>query len=737
MVGRPALLRALAGVVTGLALAGPVVAAPAGAAPRPAATPDDDGYDAPLAVTIDTLTPAVLPRTGPLTITGRVTNVDLETWSTIRLYPLLNVGSDCGTTCEPVMKTESTLAAAAASDPEAPVGVREPSVRYDVASLEPGQSTSYQLTIPQSVLRGLFPAPETGVYWLGVHALGASASTGNDNNADGRARTFLPYVPASQTASVPTAIVLPLRARIAHAEDGSLEDTAGWEDALQVDGELGGPLAFGAASGSDPLTWLVDPAVPDAVRALARGNPERDVAPRPDSEGASPSGEPSTSEDPDADVPDTDTPLARAARNWLNRAESLLATGTVAALPYGDPDVAAAADVLPSLYRSARELPGTELTAWDLDPVPVVAPPDGYLDASGIAAVDDDATLLLGQRMFSRERFGARPPVGGLIGERPVVVNATAAAAGGPGPDSPTAPVALRQRILSEAVIRLLRARGQQPDPLVVVLPASVSASGASEFWAALDLPWLDLTGLDDLPTASGTGGSDGDRQVDPEELTYPRSAEQAELGSGVLAEAGQLVRAGRAYQSILGSDYTVGTDLVGEALAGTSYAMRDDVGAAERLTRSKDWAQERLAAISIDAPSGVTLSGTSGSFNIAVRNDLDQPVTVEIAAGADSGARVRVANPIRLAPHSRTSVPVDAEMSRSGVHNITLRVTDTDGTPLGAVDTVPLRTGQVGVVIWVIIGSGAGILFVAIAIRLVRRFRHRGAEPDPVGETG
>ena len=164
---------------------------------------------------------------------------------------------------------------------------------------------------------------------------------------------------------------------------------------------------------------------------------------------------------------------------------------------------------------------------------------------------------------------------------------------------------------------------------------------------------------------------------------------------------------------------------------------MRDDVGAAERLTRSKDWAQERLAAISIDAPSGVTLSGTSGSFNIAVRNDLDQPVTVEIAAGADSGARVRVANPIRLAPHSRTSVPVDAEMSRSGVHNITLRVTDTDGTPLGAVDTVPLRTGQVGVVIWVIIGSGAGILFVAIAIRLVRRFRYRGAEPDPVGEAG
>lgn len=722
-------------MVAGLALATSGGTAPASAAPRPAAAPDDT-YDAPLAITIDALSPGVLPRSGPLTISGEITNTDLETWTGIALYPVFSSGPDCARYgCPPAIKTSAGLSDAAASDPTSLVGTRDTNVRYDVERLEPGQTLSYTLTIPQAELRARFGDPETGVYWLGVHALGSSATSGNDGNAVGRARTFLPAVRSPNAASVKTAIVLPLRARVAHEADGSLDRTSEWEQALRFDGDLGGPLSFGAAAGGiAPVTWLLDPAVPDAVRELALGNPERSVKPK-----VEPGQEPSPSDDASpsggsgsSGVPDTDTPLASSARTWLNRAESALRSGTVAALPYGDPDVAAAADVLPSLYRSARQLTGTEVSTWDLDTLPVVAPPNGYLDTTGIDAVDDDATLLLGERMFPRDAFSTRPPVGGLIGERPVVVSSTSAATGGPGPDEPLAPVALRQRILSEAVVRLLRTGGKSPDPLVVVLPPSVSTTGAQDFWDELrDVPWLDLVGLRDLvvpPGSPADGTSAGGRQVDTDELSYPPAQEKAELDGDVLLEAGQLIRAGRTYQSILGEDYTVGTELVAEALAGTSYAMRDDVDAASRMTRTKEWAQDRLEAISIDAPSGVTLSGTSGSFNIALRNDLDQPVTVDVAATTDSGARIRVANPIRLAPHSRTSVPVDADTTRSGVHNVTLRVVDADGTPLGAEDDLPLRTGQVGVVIWAIIGSGAGILFVAIAIRLVRRFRRRGA---------
>ncbi|MEV5000443.1 DUF6049 family protein [Nocardioides sp. LML1-1-1.1] len=741
MVGRPALLRALAGVVTGLALATSVAAPPASAEPRPAAAPDDQ-YDAPLAITIDALKPGVLPRTGPLVISGEVTNTDLETWTGVRLYPVFNAGPDCAqNACPPAMTTAAALADAASSDPMSLVGTRDTNVRFEVDRLEPGQSATYTLTIPQSELRARFGDPETGVYWLGVHALGTSPTSGNDGNAVGRARTFLPYVRSPRATSVKTAVVLPLRARIAHEEDGTLDQSSTWEQALRFDGELGGPLSFGAAAaGIAPVTWLLDPAVPDAVRQLALGNPKRAVRPKvPPGEDPSPSdGASPTPEGDDADAPDPDTPLAASARTWLSRAESQLRSGTVAALPYGDPDVAAAADTLPSLYRAARQLTGTEVSTWDLDTLPVVAPPNGYLDLPGIDAVDDDASLLLGEQMFPREDFTARPPVGGLVDDRPVVVTSTAAATGGPGPDAALAPVALRQRILSEAVVRLLRAGGKQPDPLTVVLPDSITGTGAQAFWRELDVPWLDLVGLGELIVPAGSpadGEPAAERQVDTAKLSYPPAQEKAELSSGVLIEAGQLIRAGRSLQSILGEDYTVGTELVAEALAGTSYALRDDADAGARLTRTKDWTESQLGAITIDAPSGVTLSGTSGSFNIALRNELDQPVTVDVAATTDSGARIRVTNPVRLAANSRTSVPVSAEMTRSGVHNVTLRVVDADGTALGAADTLPLRTGQVGVVIWVIIGSGVGILFVAIAIRLVRRFRRRGA--DAAGEAG
>lgn len=715
------------GVVTAL------LAVLLGATAPASARPDDDGYDAPLEITIDSLTPGVLPRTGPLEITGTITNADLEAWSTIRLYPMFNAGTECtSTTCAEVMTSEADLAVAAASDPVAPVGVRETSVRYDIAALEPGQSTSYTLTVPQSVLRTLFPDPKTGVYWLGVHALGASPSTGDDGNADGRARTFLPSVRSPNGPEVDTAIVLPLRHRVAHAEDGTVADTSDWSEALGVDGPLGGPLAFGAAAGLAPVTWLVDPAIPDAVRQLADGNPVRKVAPVPDPDAPTPSGEASdgTGQEADEQSPDTDTPLARSARSWLVRAESELGDDAVAALPYGDPDLASAADSLPSLYRSAREQGGAELSSWEVDSLPVAGAPDGFLPTNAISSVDDGAAVLLGDDMFPREAFSARPPVAGLIGDRPVVVTSAAAATGGPGPDPTLSPVALRQRILAEGVVRLLRARDKEPDPLVVVLPSSVSAAGAPGFWSGLDQPWINLTGLDALVVEPGTaadGKTADDRQIDPADLNYPADQEEDELAGGVLVEAGQLIRAARAYQAILGEDYTVGGELVREALTGSSYSMRGDDLAGSRLMTTRTWVEEQLSRITIEAPDGVTLSGTSGGFNVSVRNDLDEPVTVVVDATADSGARIEVANPIRLAPHSRTSVPVEASMSRTGVHNVTLRLTDADGTVLGAEDTLPLRTGQAGVVIWTIIGSGAGILFVAIAIRLVRRFRRRG----------
>jgi hypothetical protein len=67
------------------------------------------------------------------------------------------------------------------------------------------------------------------------------------------------------------------------------------------------------------------------------------------------------------------------------------------------------------------------------------------------------------------------------------------------------------------------------------------------------------------------------------------------------------------------------------------------------------------------------------------------------------------------------------------GVHNVRLALVDTEGTPLGATAKVPVRSGQVGQVIWWIIGAGLALLFIAITIRLTRRIaRARRGSDEP-----
>ena len=763
--------RLLRGAATLLLLAtAGLAAAPAPAAsatpgtPTPSATPGTKPYDAPLEVTIDDLAPGVLPRKGPITVTGTVTNVDLETWSTIRLYPMFGAGADC-TGCPGPMTTEAELAAAAGTDPEAYVGerfIQSPVARYDIASLGPGESVTYTFRIPQQVLRRIFPSPKPGVYWFGVHALGASASSPNDKIADGRARTFLPYLPADTSASVDAAVVVPLRGRVAHAADGELGRTNLWERTLSQDGTLGGPLAFGSARGTDPVTWLLDPAVPDAVSQLAAGNPTRAITPvQPDQPPDDQPGDPSSPSDSPSDhsgdggddgndggdggdgadggdggeaeraTLDPDSPVISAAHTWLRQARTELSSGVVALLPYGDPDLAGAVTTLPDLYSTAREHSSSTLAEWAVEGTPVVGAPNGYLDAAAVRKVDDGAVLLLGEQMFPRETFSAQPPVGGLIGNRPVVVTSTGAARGGPGPDPVQAPVALRQRLLSEAAVRVLAAGTARPEPLTVVIPSNVDAAGARSFWSGLDgVSWLRLVDLPTLVSASSIGPAT-DRQVDPDDLAYPDGQREAELPPSVFAEAGSLIRAARTLQGILGKDYAIGDTLIGEALAGTSYDVRGDADAGPRLGRSRAWVDERLGAVSLETPDGVNLSSTSGTFNIAVRNALDEPVTVRLEASTDRDARIRAVNPIVLPANSRASVQISADMRDPGVHNVRLRLTDADGNPIGTEAELPIRSSQVGVVIWAIIGTGAGILLVAIAIRLVRRFRRRGEAPD------
>ena len=136
----------------------------------------------PLQVTITGISPSVIPRRGPLELSGTLTNVSDETWSLINLYAVVSstpigIGRD--------------LELNAQTDPALQVGnriVEDDTDTFDVIEeLVAGASAPYSLKVPHDVLTSYISQPAApGVYWLGVQALGQTTE-GRDNLFGGRA----------------------------------------------------------------------------------------------------------------------------------------------------------------------------------------------------------------------------------------------------------------------------------------------------------------------------------------------------------------------------------------------------------------------------------------------------------------------------------------------------------------------------------------------------------------------
>ncbi|MCW2792773.1 MAG: hypothetical protein JWO76_1871, partial [Nocardioides sp.] len=710
------LLPALVAVV--VTLAAPLATAPAAATTAPSAgeplplttraharpAPRAHGAvdESPLEVTIDALSPSYVPSKGPVRISGRVTNNDTATWRDISTFAFMS---------DSPITSAAELADDVALPENADVGDRitVPGTYDTIDELSPGQTESFSIRVP----RALLPAELPGVYWFGVHALGEGPD-GRIDGADGRARTFIPLVDDTPRA-VDTALVVPLRREITHAADGSLEDVEDWARTFSPEGRLRSLVEFGASADSRPITWLLDPALPDAARSLALGNPPRSLAPTVAAGTADPSADPDVSLEPDdsgAGTPDEDPAqrdAAAAASSWLDLLHEGLGSGQVLALPYGDLDVAAAAERSPGLYTQARKRSGTTLAPWGLRMSPAVATPGGYLNPEGIAETKG-ATVLVTDRMFR----GQAPPVARSHGAR-LVPTSSGAAAGGTGPGPRLTALSLRQRILSEAALRLLHP-GRHP--LVVLLPQHWSPGASASFFEGLDVDWVHLTTVADAADRNG-------RAVPGSRLVYPARQARRELDAANFTSAQALIDAGQTLQNVLTNNTSVGAVITDEALTDVSYANRRHPDSARAAAdRSRAWVDQQLGSIGVSAPPAVTLSSTSGRFAATLTNGLDQPVSVSIRVQADRPLDITVPTTVDIDALGHTTVLLNASTSTPGIHNVRLVVTDTDGTPLGGSDDLPIKSAPVSGVIWLILGAGVVLLFGAIAVRLFRRIR-------------
>lgn len=700
--------------------AGPALAAPAG-------EPD------PLLVDITRLTPAVVP-TGDATlrIVGTVSNQSTEEWTDVNLHAV---------TSDAPMTDADTLAEAAATDAATYIGDRitEAGTFDTVASLLPGETQRFVVEVPRTQL----DIPSTpGVYWLGVHALGAS-SLPRDDFADGRARTFLPQVPADAGRpgrgpagkapdQVGTAVVVPLRAPIHYTPRGRVGHPAGWTRTLSDGGRLHDLLDLAEGTAGVPLTWLVDPAVPAAVAHLAAGNPERSLAPPSDGD---PDGEPTespteapTEDEPDAtssegdadegapeEVDEAEQAVAAAAQEWLHRFRELMGEREVLALPYGDLDVDAAAehdpDTIGTAVRRSREV----LAGLGVDSAPAITSPDGSLSRQAIGLAPSDAVVILEDSAFET------PPTtpGSLVriaGHR-VLVASSGASAGGPAPSRPDAPLALRQRLLSEAALALLAG---DPAPVVAVLPDDWHPEDTAGMFATGALPWLDSVQVEELTDARAP------RADTPLLRTQDQVDAALDLPAFVAASAMQ--GPAGVLDGILTNGSDVQTRVTDEALTTLSQANRTHPERSLARARAARAAlEEQLRSITLEAPESVTMSSATGSFAATVANGLDQPVTVRVAAISDHDLQMAEEEVVELAPLARTRLILDVTTTRTGMHDVRLVVTDEEGRPLGAEAVLPIRAARVSRVIWAIMAGGAALLFGAIAVRLVGRLRGRG----------
>ncbi len=715
MPRRTLLLPALAAVVSlvGISLA---LGTPAGAAGP--ATPAAD--EAPLALTIDRLTPSTIPRNGNVLVSGWVTNNSDETWVDIAVYTFVST--------DPITSSDE-LAFESTREAEVPVGDRitEPDTFDTVGELAPGASLRYTNRVPVELLE----VDEPGVYWFGVHALGTNAE-GRDQIADGRARTFLPYVPQSAGQDpIDTSLVLPVRQQVLHEPDGRLADEDAWLDTLDDGGHLSSILDFGLAAGGRSLTWLVDPAVPAAAGQLADGNPPRQlVEPEEPAVGAegedSPDDESGESESGDPGTP-TDEPSpaetleAKIATRWLVKLNLAVSGKQILALPWGDVDVAAAAKRLTAAYTAARARSGDVLSVNQAPMTPAMSAPTGFLDEAALALADTDTTVLLSDRAVAR---GRTPAVASYQG-RKVVFYSSAVLKGGPGPDDPLAPVAVRQRILSEAAVRLSEPARR---PLVVVFPPAWDPPGTgdySEFFEGLDVSWMRMASLADATSAVTP------RPLTADRFTYPPWQRNHEVGDAAFASLDDLDQQARQLQDVINVDNDLASRIRGDVLGNVSYFARVN-GVRSRLAtlNTGGWVRAQLGSITVSGPRRVILSSESGPFSVSITNGLDQPVIVRLQTTSDPPMQIDVPEQLELDANSTTTRLLEASTDKLGVHNVTLTLTDVNGEPLGSSTRVPVRAAQVSDVIWLVMGGAVALLFVAIVLRLGRRIRG-GGPPD------
>lgn len=571
-----------------------------------------------------------------------------------------------------------------------------------------GKVAEWGLSVPVDKL-GL---PGNGVYVLQIIATGRGGDGGETVRRLATLTTFLPYLPdpkAYQPTKLtwlwPMAPSLPSR------------DAHGVFLPGANDSELapGGRLAdLSAAPGRVGVTWMVDPELIESAQALGDQHERQDG-----------NGTESVDADPDA-------------AQWLADLKSRLSNRPVAALPYGDPDVAALthhgnpAELARAFARSrtttgaffGREADAT--VAWPINGQADTSTLGALRQAGVTTVVLSSSSLVLKKELTYTPTGRARLDAAGAPVEV-LVADQTLTDTLSGDLTLPGAAALAQQRFLAETALITL----ERPNAARTILVAPPRRWAPPQGWAAGLLDSVDRTPWTRTVPLAALSGKRVPGEYNGAALTYPQSAADAELASAQVARMTQASTSAADVTRLLARQGGLETTYTGALFSSLSTAWRTDrTGGRDYATGVVNRINSDIAEVRVLGRNLVTLSSTRGTIPLTVENALDQAIRVRPVLRPRVGSRLTVTNPelLTIGAGRKATVRVPAEAASNGITKVDIQLLDATGQPFGGTTQLNVNVtsfGKVGLIVLIAAGS---VLFGAAILRNVRRLRSRSA---------
>jgi hypothetical protein len=555
------------------------------------------------------------------------------------------------------------------------------------------QAWSLSLSVRQMGL-GAF-----GVYPISVEAVnGAGVVLGHQ-------RTFITYYPTgTATQRTKIAWVWPLIDQPHRADDTTFVD-----DQLERQLGSGGRLSTivnAAARTTTPVSWLIDPSLVDDANKMAN------------TDGYT--------------IKDVNRPQSVAALGWLmalhravGQSDRLIAT------PYADPDVMALAqrhmsrDVKLAAQQGMHALAGDRLSGATSS---VAMPPDGIADQATLSSLvaSGSRTVLLSSAILPDARldtFTPDPVVNKNVSGTNVKLVAyddTLRKILSADTTEPGGTILAEQRFLAETAM-ITGEAPQKARTIVITPPRRWKPSPAfakSVLSYTAKAPWMRPVPLSSAETLRPAG-----RAFQPQKDT-------SGLSKNYLRQVRDLSTRVQQFTSIFQppvSDFTLGVART-ESSAWNGQSRRGKA-LRDTLDKALTHAAGRIKVLN----DGITMAGRSGRIPITISNGLDRgTVRVTLHAYSQNDTRLRVNAVDRtlvLEPGHKDQVTLDMKASANGMAYVNLQLLTPDRRAFGGPHVLRVNATGYGRTALLITGISLAVLFVGVAIRVVRRRADRAEE--------